>query len=131
MTTRQRRRVPLLLASVLAAAAMAFTLIHPAAARTHPHNLPPLLTYYGAFAYSNDGASGTARRQKNRSLAERLALERCGVDSCRIVSSYTQCGAVAHDGATYHGGYGPTRQAAEQHAVANLGGGWPVIWACH
>lgn len=131
MTTRQRRRVALVLASLLAAVAMASTLIHPADARTHPANLPPYHTFYGAIAYGHDGSSGKAWRQKNKSMAERLALQRCGIDTCTIVSSFTKCGAVAHDGTTYHGGVGLSRQAAEQRAIANLGGGWVVNWACH
>lgn len=131
MTTRQRRRVSLVFASLIAAATMALTLIHPAGARTHhAEKIPPLLTYYGAIAYSPDGAAGKARREKSRMMAERLAMERCAAANCRIVASFNKCGAVAHDGATYHGGHGPTRQAAEAHAVANLGGGWPVTWLC-
>lgn len=130
MTTRQRRRVALVLASLVAAAAMV-TLIHPADARTHPHNLPPHHTFYGAIAYGHDGSSGKAWRQKSKSIAEQLALQRCGVDTCTVVASFTKCGAVAHDGNTYHGGVGLSRHAAEQRAIANLGGGRVVNWACH
>ncbi|WP_205874727.1 DUF4189 domain-containing protein [Mycobacterium camsae] len=130
MTTRQRRRVALALASLLAAAVMA-TPIHPADARIQPVNLPPHHTFYGAIAYGHDGSSGKAWRQKNKSMAERLALQRCGATTCTVVASFTKCGAVAHDGATYHGGVGLSRQAAEQRAIANLGGGWVVNWACH
>lgn len=130
MTTRQRRRVALVLASLLAAVAMVVP-IHAADARTHPGNLPPYHTFYGAIAYGSDGSSGKAARQKNKSMAERLALQRCGVDTCAVVASFTNCGAVAHDGDTYHGGVGLSRQAAEQRAIANLGGGWVVNWACH
>lgn len=136
MTTRQRRRVSLIFASLTVAAVMVLTLIRPipaASARAHPaqpDNLPPLLTFYGAIASSHDGKFGKARREQSKRMAELLAMQRCAVPSCRVVSSFTKCGAVAHDGATYHGGHGPTRRAAEEHAVANLGGGWPVTWVC-
>ncbi|OBK18751.1 DUF4189 domain-containing protein [Mycobacterium asiaticum] len=146
MTTRQRRRVALTLASLLAACAMAFTVVHPASARTHqaptpaagttfpsdaPTNLPPLLKHYGAFAYSPDGSSGVARRHKSKLGAQQEALERCGTDSCTVVSTFTHCGAVAHDGASYHGGVGMSRTAAEAHAVSELGGGWIVTSVCN
>jgi hypothetical protein len=130
MTTRQRRRVALVLASLIAAV-MTVMLIHPADARTHSHNLPPYHKFYGAIAYGHDGSSGKAWRQKSKLMAERLALQRCGIDTCAIVASFTRCGAVAHDGTTYHGGVGLSRAAAEQRAIANLGGGWVVNWACH
>lgn len=120
-------RVVLALASLVAAAMT----VPPAAAQSHPNNLPPYHKFYGAIAYGHDGSSGKAWRQKSQSMAERLALERCGIDTCNVLTSFTKCGAVAHDGATYHGGTGLTREAAEQRAIANLGGGWVVNWACH
>lgn len=131
MTTRQRRRVAL--ASVLAAAAMLFTLVQPAHARVpdNTENLPPLLTRYGAIAYAPDGTSGKARRHVSKLGAEQLALSRCGAPGCAVVSTFTRCGAVAHDGASYHGGFGHSRHAAELHAQSNLAGSWPVDWACN
>lgn len=133
MTTRQRRRVAL--ASLVAAAAMLFSLVQPAHARASdnamPENLPPLLTRYGAIAYAPDGTSGKARRHVSKLGAEQLALSRCGAPGCAVVSTFTHCGAVVHDGASYHGGFGHTRRAAELHAMSNLAGGWPVDWACN
>ncbi|QLL06776.1 DUF4189 domain-containing protein [Mycobacterium vicinigordonae] len=135
MTTRQRRRVALVFAGLVAALAMTMSLIQPAQARVHtetmPDNIPPLLTKYGAIAYSADGSSGKARRHVSKLGAEQLALSRCGAPSCIVVSTFTKCGAVAHDGTTYHGGIGLTRTAAELHAVSRLAGGWPVDWACN
>ncbi|BDB44972.1 MULTISPECIES: DUF4189 domain-containing protein [Mycobacterium] len=135
MTTRQRRRVARVFAGLVAALALVATLVQPAHARVHtdatPQNIPPLLTKYGAIAYSPDGSSGKARRHVSKLGAEQLALSRCGSPSCIVVSTFTKCGAVAHDGTTYHGGIGLTRTAAEIHAVNRLGGGWPVDWACN
>lgn len=111
---------------------MTFTLIHPASAHgTAPTNLPPLISYYGAIAYSPDGSSGVALRRKNRLSAHTDSLNLCGVDACNIVSSFRLCGAVAHDGNTYHGGHGPSRGHAEAHAMDRLGGGWIVKSVCN
>lgn len=146
MTARQRRRVALAFASLLAASTMAFTLIHPASARTHqasptqaalsmptdaPTNIPPLLKHYGAIAYGHDGSVGTARRHKSKLGAQQEAMQRCGSETCTILTTFTHCGAVAHDGDAYHGGLGLSRSAAEAHAVARLGGGWIVSSVCN
>lgn len=135
MPTRQRRRVALVLASLLAATGMAFTVPPASHARgdqdTTQIGLPPLIKRYGAIAYSHDGAAGKARRHVSKLGAEQLALERCGAPNCIVVSTFTRCGAVAHDGTTYHGGIGLTRRDAERHAIDMLGGGWAVDWACN
>jgi hypothetical protein len=96
-----------------------------------PINLPPLLKHYGAIAYSHNGASGIARRQLSKLAAQQLAMQRCGTPTCTVVTTFTQCGAVAHDGARYHGGLGLSRTAAETHAISRLGSGWIVDWACN
>lgn len=140
MTARQRRRVALVLASLVAATALAFTLIHPVAAHTPkattnksstelPTRWPP--TYFGAIAVAHDGSMGKAWRHINKAAAKQRAMELCGIETCRVVTVFTDCGAVAHNGDTYHGGHGTTRQAAERHAVANIGGGWVIDSLCH
>ncbi|OBF18802.1 hypothetical protein A5725_02135 [Mycobacterium kubicae] len=146
MTARQRRRVALAVGSVVTAVGMAFT--PTASAYSHPHtpaitnasahlqtheptNLPPLLTHYGAIAYSHDGSLGIARRSKSKLLAQQQALQRCGAQTCTVVTTFTKCGAVAHDGVTYHGGTGLTPSAAEAHAVSLLGGGRIVLSICN
>jgi Domain of unknown function (DUF4189) len=138
VTTKYGRRFAVAATSLAAAAAMAVTLIHPAAAQTHtdrtthaPANLPPLPTYHGAIAVAPDGSVGKAWRHKSKALAKQRALTLCGADTCTVVSSFTRCGAVAHDGATYRGGVGTTRSVAEANAVTKLGGGWIVTWACN
>lgn len=129
MTTRQWRRVAPALAGLLAAVVL--TPIQPAHASAPKDNLPPLIKHYGAIAYSPDGASGKARRHLSKLAAEQTALDRCGSAGCAVVSTFTKCGAVAHDGNMYHGGVGLTRQAAEHHAISRLGGGFAVDWACN
>ena len=141
-----RRAITLALAALAGTAAITFA--HPAPAHamsppaTPPHaaptksfdpstNLPPLLKHYGAIAYSHDGAAGTARRQFSKLGAQQLAMQRCGATTCTVVTTFTHCGAVAHDGARYHGGLGLSRSAAETHAITRLGGGWIVDWACN
>lgn len=132
MTARQWRRVAELFGGFAVAVATGFALITPPSAQgSTPANLPPLISYYGAIAYSPDGASGIALRRKTRISAESDSLDRCGVSTCTIVSSFLRCGAVAHDGNTYHGGHGPSRGHAEAHAIDRLGGGWIVKSACN
>lgn len=125
-----RHRVAVLLGTVVAAAL--FTPIQPARAHTpEPATLPPLVTHYGAIAYGDDGSAGTARRHLSKLGAQQQALQRCGDSSCKVVSTFTRCGAVAHDGASYHGGVGVSRGMAEARAISRLGGGWIVDWACN
>lgn len=135
VTSRVRRRIALAVASMAAAAAMAFTLIHPAAGahtgRDSTANWVPFPTYYGAIAVSHDGAIGKAWRHLDKAQARQSALSLCGVDTCKVVSVFTQCGAVAHDGSRFHGGVGHSRPVAEHNAMTRLGGGQVVTWACN
>lgn len=146
MTRLAGGRVALALAGVAATVAVAAVPTDVAHAHPHPASppqaaastldgaptqLPPLLTHYGAIAYSPHGAAGTARRHLSKLGAQQQALRRCGHDTCSVVTTFTHCGAVAHNGATYHGGLGLSRSAAETHAITKLGGGWIVDWACN
>jgi hypothetical protein len=74
---------------------------------------------------------GKAWRHLSRAQAKQRALELCGVDACKVVTTFTRCGAVAHNGATYHGGAGTTRSVAETNAMNKLGGGWVITSACN
>ncbi|MBY0391530.1 MAG: DUF4189 domain-containing protein [Mycobacterium pseudokansasii] len=136
-TGKLRRRVVVAVSGLAVAAAMTVTQIHPAGAHihrgemTHVSNMPPFPVYYGAIAYGHDGSNGKAWRHLSKAQAKQRALELCGADTCAVVSVFTRCGAVAHDGAKYHGGYGYNRSAAEAHAMANVGGGRIVDWACN
>jgi hypothetical protein len=114
-------------------AAMVLTPIPSAAAQAADAatNLPPLITHYGAIAYGQDGSQGKARRHLSKLGAQQQALQRCGDSTCTVVSTFTRCGAVAHDGTTYHGGVGLSRGMAEARAISRLGGGWIVDWACN
>lgn len=47
-------------------------------------------------------------------------------NECRVVVSYTDCGAVAQSGDRWQGGSGPTQQAAEQAATRITGGGFTL-----
>nr|VTP03929.1 hypothetical protein BIN_B_05311 [Mycobacterium riyadhense] len=136
MTTTLRRQAALALATLTAAAAMAVTLSAPAGATGNGAlpALPPLpqAIRYGAIAVApNTGAVGKSWRHRTRADAQYAALRKCGVTSCKVLSSFTRCGAVAHDGSNHQGGTGPTRARAENDAIARLGGGWIVTWACN
>lgn len=136
MKKQLRRRFTLPIAGVVAAFAMAFTSIVPASAHTVPRpaeNLPPWgpTKKFGAIAVAHDGSMGQGLRKQSKARAEERALQLCGADTCKVVVSFTLCGAVAHDGAVYHGGAGHNRSVAENDAVARLGGGWVVHTACN
>lgn len=84
-----------------------------------------------AIAYAPSGASGKAWHQRTPARAEQVALEKCGDKTCKVVSRFTRCGAVAYNGSKYQGGTGLTRRAAEDDAVNRLEGGRIVNWACN
>lgn len=146
---RLRHRVMLAVAClVIAAAGMVITMVHPFSPHTHTavaHSgknstaamrpiippIPPITPRYGAIAVADNGAVGKAWRHRTRSGAETSALNMCGDPSCRVLSVFTKCGAIAHDGTHYHGGLGHARNVAEHDAKTRLGGGWIVTWACH
>ncbi|GLB86783.1 DUF4189 domain-containing protein [Mycobacterium kiyosense] len=92
----------------------------------------PHVMRYGAIAYSpSTGAWGTSRGYQVKSQAERVALDQCGENDCRVIISFNLCGAVASDGSNYQGGTGLSRQAAEQDALNRLGGGRVVNSVCN
>lgn len=75
-------------------------------------------TYWGAIAVAQDGTIGKAWDYRWRSDAESAALSSCGYSDCRVLTSFTACGAVAHSwgAGMYNGGYGPNRSSAENAA---------------
>ncbi|VBA40135.1 hypothetical protein LAUMK13_02923 [Mycobacterium innocens] len=92
--------------------------------------VPPTI-HYGAIAFAPSGASGKAWHQRSPERAAQVALEQCGDISCKVISNFKQCGAVAYNGSDFAGGVGLTRRVAEDDATNRLGGGWIVNWACN
>lgn len=76
-------------------------------------------------------ANGSMSEVMMSEIAEQVALEKCGDKTCKVVSRFTRCGAVAYNGSKYQGGTGLTRRAAEDDAVNRLEGGRIVNWACN
>ncbi|WP_242670183.1 DUF4189 domain-containing protein [Mycobacterium decipiens] len=93
--------------------------------------IPPITPEYGAIAIADNGTVGKAWNHRTRAQAEIDALTMCGHPSCQVISSFTQCGAVAYDGSTFHGGVGGTRHTAKNDAMARLGGGRIITSACN
>lgn len=92
----------------------------------------PHVMRYGAIAYSpSTGAWGTSRGHQVKAQGERVALDQCGENDCRVLVSFNLCGAVAFDGSNYQGGAGLSRQAAEQSALNRLAGGRIVRSVCN
>ncbi|OBI96561.1 DUF4189 domain-containing protein [Mycobacterium asiaticum] len=135
MTTHLRRRHALAVAAGLAAAAAMTVTLSPPAGATGNGSLPqlpiPPLIRHGAIAVAPDGAAAKSLGYAYRANAENAALQKCGNSGCQLLSSFTRCGAVAHNGSTHQGGTGLTRAMAEADAMTRLGGGQIVIWACN
>lgn len=143
MITKLRRRTAFVAAGLGAATGLGILLLPAVDANLNNgsmseimmSNMPempvPPIVHYGAIAYAQSGASGKAWHQSSPARAAQVALEQCGEESCKVISSFKQCGAVAYDGSNYQGGAGLTRRAAEVDAMSRLSGGWIVNWACN
>lgn len=64
-------------------------------------------------------------------LPEATAVKSCGYSDCKVLTSFTACGAVAANDRAYQGGVGPTLAAAMKDALTKLGGGYIDTWACN
>ncbi|WP_205874154.1 DUF4189 domain-containing protein [Mycobacterium camsae] len=89
---------------------------------------------YGAIAYSPSGQLfGRTKDAPSRAAAESAAMSACGKSDCKVLVSFSECGAVAENNAGDHaGGYGSTLLAAERDAMTRLGtAGWIGTWLCN
>ncbi len=120
MITR-RRRIAMAVASVATAAAMTLTLAPEAGADDQ----------HGAIAYSGNGSWGRAWDYPTKAAAEATAVKSCGYSDCKVVTSFTNCGAVAANGKAFQGGVGPDLASAMKDALTKLGGGYIDTWACN
>ncbi|WP_396910366.1 DUF4189 domain-containing protein [Mycolicibacterium sp.] len=89
--------------------------------------------YYGAIAYAPNGAWGSSWDYPSADSAQAAAIYSCGWTSCKVLTTFTECGAVAENSDRYQGGSGPTLIAAQDSALSQLrgGGGWISAWACN
>jgi hypothetical protein len=115
----RRRRLAVAVASVAAATAMTLA---PEASADDQH---------GAIAYSGNGSWGRAWDYPTKAAAEATATKSCGYSDCKVVTSFTACGAVAANGKAFQGGVGPDLSSAMKDAIAKLGGGYIDTWACN
>lgn len=120
MTTRQRR-IAVAVARCAAAAAMAVTLAPVADAAES----------YGAIAYSDNGSWGRSSGYPTTAAAEATAVKSCGHSDCKVLTTFTACGAVAAKDGDYKGGVGDDLSAAMKDALAKLDGGYIDTWACN
>ncbi|WP_232065415.1 DUF4189 domain-containing protein [Mycobacterium shinjukuense] len=91
-------------------------------------------TVVGAIAYSPSGkVFGRVKDAPSRAAAESAALSACGYADCKVLVTFTECGAIAENSRGDHaGGYGPTLAAAEKDAINTLGTpGWIGTWYCN
>lgn len=120
-----RRRFAVAVAGVATAAATTVTL-----APWLPHQqMPPM-------SMAQLPTPATARGADHwdyptRAAAEATAVKSCGYSDCKVLTSFTACGAVAANDRAYQGGVGPTLAAAMKDALTKLGGGYIDTWACN
>lgn len=124
MTTtifRRRRLAIPHLASIAVAMALAVALA-PTAEAADPH---------GAIAYANDGSWGRSKGYPTKAAAEATAVKSCGHSDCKVLTSFTACGAVAKNDQDYKGGTGPDLSAAMKDALSKVTGGYIDTWECN
>ena len=120
-TINHRRRFAVAMASAASAIAMAVALAPAAQADG----------LYGAIAYSSNGSWGRAWDGPTAAAAQAAAVKGCGYTDCKVLTTFTGCGAVAYNGKQYQGGHGDTLSAAMKSAISQLGGGYIDTWACN
>ncbi|MDP7705430.1 DUF4189 domain-containing protein [Mycobacterium sp. TY815] len=120
-TTNRRRRLAVAAAHVAAAAALAITLAPTAAAADS----------YGAIAYSANGSWGRSHAYPTKAAAEATAVKSCAYPDCKVLTTFTACGAVAAKDHEYKGGTGADLSAAMKDALSKLPGGYIDTWACN
>ncbi|MCV7076113.1 DUF4189 domain-containing protein [Mycobacterium szulgai] len=86
---------------------------------------------YGAIAYSANGSWGRSYAYPTRAAAEATAVKHCGYSDCKVLTTFTQCGAVAAKDHDYKGGVGTDLSAAMKDALSKLAGGYIDTWACN
>ena len=123
MTTMspRRRRIAPAVVRVAAAAAMTVALAPTAGAADS----------YGAIAYSPNGSWGRSHAYPTKAAAEATAVKSCGSSDCKVLTTFTACGAVAAKDHEYQGGIGPDLRAAMKDALSKLSGGYIDTWACN
>ncbi|KAA0093662.1 DUF4189 domain-containing protein [Mycolicibacterium sp. P1-18] len=86
---------------------------------------------YGAIAYAPNGAVGAASNFSSRREAEQTAMDWCGWSDCKVLVTFTGCGAVAENDVKFQGGNGPILVLAEGDALSRIGSGWIDSWVCN
>jgi hypothetical protein len=122
MTTTTRRPWPAVAAAHVAAAAALAVALAPSAAAADS---------YGAIAYSDNGSWGRSHAYPTKAAAEATAVKSCAYPDCKVLTTFTACGAVAAKDHEYKGGIGPDLSAAMKDALSKLPGGYIDTWACN
>ncbi|MFE3190056.1 DUF4189 domain-containing protein [Nocardia sp. NPDC059240] len=73
---------------------------------------------WGAIAVSDNGDLGWGWNYDTEDQANQAAIDKCGVASCSVITTFPKCGAAAFSNSMnkYTGGFGDTPAAAEQNA---------------
>lgn len=125
MITR-RRRLAVVVARLATVTAVTLTaLVWPLVPRASAADS------YGAIAYSTNGSWGRSYAYPTKAAAEATAIKHCGYSDCKVLTTFTQCGAVAAKDHDYKGGVGADLSAAMKDALSKLAGGYIDTWACN
>lgn len=86
---------------------------------------------HGAIAYASDGSWGRSKGYPTKAAAEATAVKSCGHSDCKVLTSFTECGAVAKNDRETKGSEGPDLSAAMKSALAKVPGGYIDTWECN
>jgi hypothetical protein len=87
---------------------------------------------FGAIAISDPHkVYGRSLHASTPSAAKSGAMSACGYSDCKVLTTFTACGAVAAKDHEYQGGIGPDLSAAMKDALSKLSGGYIDTWACN
>ncbi|GAB3031162.1 DUF4189 domain-containing protein [Mycobacterium bourgelatii] len=112
------------LAFITAVAAVTATTVTPAPAAQAADS-------HGAIAYSGDGSWGRSKGYPTKAAAEATAVKSCGHSDCKVVVSFTACGAVAKNDRETKGAEGPDLSSAMKAALSKVPGGYIDVWECN
>ncbi|BDB43912.1 MULTISPECIES: DUF4189 domain-containing protein [Mycobacterium] len=125
MTSSSRRRLTVTVARLVGGAAIAVALAPAVQAADS----------YGAIAYAPNGMWGRSHGTPAKEDAEAAAVKSCGSTECKVMISFTGCGAVATKGGggdtEYQAGTGPDLRTAMKEALGKLPGGYIDTWSCN
>jgi Domain of unknown function (DUF4189) len=85
----------------------------------------------GAISTGPDGKWAISWAQPSESAAQSVANDKCGSNSCKVVLTFDQCGALARNGNDFYTAEALTQAEAELTARSQSPGSTNVASACN